>query len=68
MQYSADQPEDRSEEEVALSLMQAALEKLDNARAPGHIGAHLDLAIEQLREHVAGRAEGQLTQIDRAAG
>ncbi len=32
----------------ALNLMQEALELLDNSQVPGHIGAHLDLAITQL--------------------
>lgn len=37
----------------ALSLMQEALELLDSSKVPGHIGAHLDLAIAQLEGQLA---------------
>ena len=37
----------------ALRNMVEALQILDEGGAPGHIGAHLDLAIEQLREHIS---------------
>ena len=37
----------------ALSMMESALEILDDADAPGHIGAHLDLAAARLREYLA---------------
>jgi hypothetical protein len=32
----------------ALSLLQSALDLLDEAAAPAHIGAHVDLALHQL--------------------
>jgi len=34
----------------ALALMTEALALLDEARAPAHLGAHLDLAIARLAE------------------
>jgi hypothetical protein len=34
----------------ALAHLEAALELLDGANAPAHVGAHVDLAICQLRE------------------
>lgn len=37
----------------ALRLMCQALEQLDVHRAPGEIGAHLDLAICRLCEHLS---------------
>ncbi len=36
----------------ALKLMHQALELLDRSNVPGHIGAHLDLAIAQLQEQI----------------
>ena len=42
--------------ENALALMKTALGMLDEARAPGHIGAHLDLAICQLAEIIDQRS------------
>lgn len=37
----------------ALALMNQALGLLDDARAPAHVGAHLDLAIVRLAEAIA---------------
>jgi hypothetical protein len=36
----------------ALQLLEGALQIMDDSDAPGHIGAHLDLALCQLREHL----------------
>lgn len=36
----------------ALALMKEALRLLDDARAPAHVGAHLDLAIVRLEDEV----------------
>jgi hypothetical protein len=47
---------DRDRLSQALNLMQEALQLLDKAKAPAHVGAHLDLAICRLQE-VALRAE-----------
>jgi len=37
----------------ALALMQRALAMLDESHAPAQIGAHLDLAIIRLQEHIS---------------
>ena len=37
----------------ALALMKSALELLDRAAAPAHVGAHLDLAICELESSIA---------------
>lgn len=37
----------------ALALMQHALAMLDESQAPAQIGAHLDLAIIRLQEHLS---------------
>jgi hypothetical protein len=37
----------------ALALMQRALAMLDESQAPAQIGAHLDLAIIRLEEHLS---------------
>ena len=37
----------------AIELVSEALTKLDDAGAPGHIGAHLDLAIHQMKSLTA---------------
>jgi hypothetical protein len=45
----------------ALRMMTLALQILDEHEAPGDIGAHLDLAIQRLRETlVSGGAKGSL--------
>lgn len=36
----------------ALNLMMSALKTLDECDSPGVVGAHLDLAIARLREHL----------------
>lgn len=41
--------------DLALKHLSSALELLDDARAPGDIGAHVDLAISRLKD-VAGRS------------
>ena len=48
---------DESAELRALALMRESLALLDSSDAPPHIGAHLDLAIERLREHLAMEVE-----------
>ena len=40
----------------ALALMRQALALLDGARAPAHVGAHLDLAIARLCEAIPAPA------------
>ena len=50
--------ESASDEELlvhALTELQTALDLLDRARAPGHIGAHVDLAIHQLTDAIGAR-------------
>ena len=52
----------------ALALMNQALGLLDDARAPAHVGAHLDLAIVRLSEAI-GEASGEPAAIaSRAKG
>ena len=41
----------------ALRHLRSGLELLDDASAPGHIGAHVDLAIHQLEGAIAAIAE-----------
>lgn len=36
----------------ALEEMESALDTLDRAKAPAHIGAHLDLAISELEKAI----------------
>ena len=45
-------PPNRAEWLVALSRMEATLHLLDESEAPSHIGAHLDLAIQQLKDEI----------------
>lgn len=50
----------------ALKHLEAALELLDGANAPAQIGAHVDLAICQLRDAFALRPERpDIAQADR---
>jgi len=56
MSLGEHQPTPMMEMTLALDLMSEALDLLDRSEAPAHIGAHLDLAIEQLRAEIAGRA------------
>lgn len=52
----------------ALEQLRSALEALDSAEAPAHIGAHVDLAMHELYLAIAAcSAEGRLSQIDRNA-
>ena len=44
----------------ALCLMQQALELLDQAAAPPDVGAHLDLAIQRLRDAMDTQGKAQL--------
>lgn len=46
----------------ALALMQRALAMLDESQAPAEIGAHLDLAIVRLQEHVGTVSSEVLTR------
>jgi hypothetical protein len=47
----------------ALQLMESALDLLDLAGAPAQIGAHLDLAICELRSATAARPFGRSTEV-----
>lgn len=47
---SADCPARKPVHSCALSLMEQALALLDEAEAPGHVAAHLQTAIDCLRE------------------
>lgn len=50
---------------LALEYLLKAIEQLDEARAPAHIGAHIDLAMHQLRGVITGDSEGHWqNQID----
>jgi hypothetical protein len=42
----------------ALSLMQDALQLIDEAKAPAQLGAHLDLAICRIQDEVALNTDG----------
>lgn len=48
---------DRAGWSFALSRMEEALNLLDESDAPAHIGAQLDLAIQQLRAEIAQRQD-----------
>ena len=49
--------------EAALRQMERALELLDQAGAPAHIGAHLDLAICELRDTFEDRPPDALSRL-----
>lgn len=51
---------------LALHLMTQALEILDAERGPGDVGAHLDLAIQRLKESIAQNCGQNLGDIDRS--
>ena len=46
----------------ALHLMTLALDILDREKAPSDIGAHLDLAIQRLREAIASISPARLSE------
>ena len=48
----------RSEGVTALRLLEDALEVLDRMDSPAEIGAHVDLAIQRLREVLSQAEEG----------
>jgi hypothetical protein len=51
-----------------LHQLQSAIEILDGLDAPGHIAAHVDLAIHQLQDVIDSEAAGgRLDQIERKA-
>lgn len=51
-----------------LSLLKSALDLLDRAAAPAHIGAHVDLALHQLASLLSGAPQScQLSQTPPAA-
>ena len=52
----------------ALALMQRALAMLDETKAPAEVGAHLDLAIVRLAEHVDTAAAQMPQQQSRMTG
>jgi hypothetical protein len=47
----------------ALSLMQEALQLLDEAKAAPHVGANLDFAICQLQGKTAARANPRASNV-----
>ena len=52
----------------ALKELQSAIALLDQARAPGHIAAHVDLAMHQLQDLIDREAAGaRLVQMERNA-
>lgn len=52
----------------ALRQLRSALELLDSTDAPAHIGAHVDLAINELYTFMAGVSGGvAFTPVDRNA-
>jgi hypothetical protein len=52
----------------AMEHFQAAIDLLDRANAPGHIAAHLDLAMHKLQDVIENeQAGGRLVQIERNA-
>jgi hypothetical protein len=52
----------------AMQLLQMAIELLDRANAPGHIAAHLDLAVHQLQDVIETEEPGgRCVQMDRKA-
>lgn len=53
----------RAELSVALEHLRIAIEQLDQACAPAHIAAHVDLALNQLQIFI-GAADGRQDQID----
>lgn len=52
----------------ALALMHRALAMLDETKAPAEIGAHLDLAIVRLAEHIDAAAVDMPQQQTRLTG
>lgn len=51
-----------------LQQLQSAIETLDSLDAPGHIAAHIDLALHQIQDLIDGEiAGGRLDQSDRKA-
>jgi hypothetical protein len=52
----------------ALELLEQALALIDQSDAPAHIGAHLDLALCQLREHLDDKFAQQASIADPTAG
>lgn len=61
-----DQPvgEDREVLLVALNRLQSAIQLMDQGQAPGHIAAHVDLAIHQLAETIGTEAEASPVASD----
>jgi hypothetical protein len=52
----------------ALKQLQSAIELLDRANAPGHIAAHVDLAMHQLQDLIDSEVAGErLVQMERNA-
>jgi hypothetical protein len=53
---------------TALRQIQSSIRLLDQVNAPGHIAAHLDLAMHQLEDVIENEfASARLVQIDRKA-
>ena len=44
----------------ALQHFQSGLDLLDDAQAPGHIGANIDLAFHQLERIIAATVDGEV--------
>ncbi len=52
----------------ALNQLKSAIDLLDRANAPGHIAAHVDLAMHQLQDVIDSEFAGaRLTQMERNA-
>lgn len=51
----------------ALEHLRAALELLDSAEAPAHIGAHVDLALNQLEDEAMSARSAQTGLSERSA-
>lgn len=52
----------------ALQLIRSSIRLLDQANAPGHIAAHLDLALHQLEDAIErDSADARPVQIERKA-
>lgn len=66
-----DTGQDSSREQLYLDALQqihSSIHLLDRADAPGHIAAHLDLAMHQLQDLIAREFGGSCSvQIDRKA-
>jgi len=51
----------------ALNQLTSAIDLLDQAKAPAHIAAHVDLAVSQLRDALGSKTHERRPQIARNA-